>query len=915
MERLAGYRLKNLLLTKKLMHFKHMQNLKRLISFALLFSFFQAFPQEQVINASMDTYIRAGSYADDNFGSVEELYLKGHPSKPNYERQMLFQFDLSSLSQGTTIVNGKIRLYCTYSAGNHTITLFKTSDNWTEQSVTWNNAPSIGEEITSFAINDEHVDSYIEIDIADYIYEQKEGDKVLSIIIADTQQSNKHSKYLTKEAPDNNPELLVEEAICDCEVTVPGQFNVSNISAFENLLTWNPVTCCAITSINIERKVEGGTFEQIAELPASVSEYSDMTLSPETLYTYRIQSYGTGQQSAWSAEMSLTTPDYKASTYYLNATSGDDNNDGLSSENAWKTLKKVNEVILRQGDQVLFKSGEKWVGTLSPKGSGAEENPVKIGKYGEGDLPIIQGPGTKLSNAIYLYNQSYWEISDIKVTNPEPQDIPKYPKRAIYILAEDAGEINHIHIKNVEITDVEVPMDDFFESRFYGGIYFEVLGSETKTWFNDVLFEGCYFHHLDRTGLNNQSSWGKRGPDSQFGDQINNPGATTAHDNWVPSTNIIVRNCRFEHIGGNGLIVRVSKNTIVEDNYFTYCAEDISGNAAFCFNTDSTVFQRNEAAYTIYNEGDTDARGIDSDYRTKHTIIQYNYLHHNGKGGVVATGGPGGEASIPRFNLGTIIRYNVIVNNEQHIVRTSGVLHDMFVYNNLFYSDESIQNPVIIENGNWGGAAVDGAYYYNNIFYIKGSNPTYDLEQGENNLFSNNAYFGSDGVARQDDNERVTADPLLSSPGIATDINDLDRYRLTTGSPCIGSGKLIDGAPEKDLYGVEFENTSDIGVHQFSNDSSITAFDAYKIIDDAPLRIFPSPSKSLVNVVFNKSSKEIVSGVIYDLKGRKMADFNKKANGNSICLNLEHFNIKRGTYILKIQNPKLGSYTQKFIKH
>ncbi len=890
-----------------------MRKLKLLITVTLILSSAYAFSQEQIINVSMDTYIRGGSYADDNYGNVDELYLKGHPSNLDYERQMLYQFDLSPLSLGTSVIKGKIRLYCTYSAGDHTITLYETSDGWTEEFVTWNNAPSTGEEITSFTITDAVVDAYIEIDIPDYIFHEKEGDKILSLIIADAQKSNKHSKYLTKEAPDQHPELIVEEAMCDCDVAVPQQFNVSNISSTKNILTWDPVSCCAITGIKIERKIEGGVFEPLAEVSASVSEYTDKSLSAETQYTYRIQSYGSGKESAWSPEKSVTTASYAGNTYYMDATGGDDNNDGLSAGNAWKSLNKINNTALYPGDQVLLKSGEKWIGTLHPKGSGVEGKPIKIGKYGEGDLPTIQGPGTELSNAIYLYNQSYWEISDIKATNPEPQDIPQYSKRAIYILAKDAGEINHIHIKNVEVTDVEVPMDDFADSRFYGGIYFEVLGSEVKTWFNDILFEGCYFHHLDRTGLSNQSTWWKRGPDSQFGDQINDPGTSTAYDNWVPSTNIVVRNCRFEHIGGNGLIMRVSKNTLVEDNYFTYCAEDISGNAAFCFNTDSTIFQGNEACYTIYNDGDTDARGIDSDFRTKHTIIQYNYLHHNGKGGVVATGGKGGETSVPRFNKGTIIRYNVLVNNEQHIVRTSGILYDMSVYNNLFYSDASIQDLVIIENGNWGGAAVNGAYYYNNIFYIEGSNPSYDLEEGKNNLFSNNAYFGASGVERNDDNNRVTTDPLLSSPGTAVDINDLERYKLTEGSPCIGSGRLIEGAPVKDLFGVTLDTPIDIGVHQFSSDSSIVSFEN-TVINDVPLRFFPSPANSLVNIVFNESVSGVVSGVIHDLSGRRIASFERKANGNSICLNLDHLNIKRGTYILQIQTPQLQSYSSKLIK-
>lgn len=75
-------------------------------------------------------------------------------------------------------------------------------------------------------------------------------------------------------------------------------------------------------------------------------------------------------------------------TYYLSST-GNDGNDGLSPEKAWKTLSKVNDNALAPGDRVLFHCGEVFRGQLKPK-SGKLSSPVYYGSYGEGIKPVIE---------------------------------------------------------------------------------------------------------------------------------------------------------------------------------------------------------------------------------------------------------------------------------------------------------------------------------------------------------------------------------------------------------------------------------------------------------------------------------------------------------------------------------------------
>ncbi|NLE54492.1 MAG: right-handed parallel beta-helix repeat-containing protein, partial [Lentisphaerae bacterium] len=79
-----------------------------------------------------------------------------------------------------------------------------------------------------------------------------------------------------------------------------------------------------------------------------------------------------------------------AATYYVDSHGGNDDADGLSPQAAWQSLEKVNSTPAQPGDQVLFKRGGLWRGTLQP-GTGDDEQPLRYADYGDGPLPIFQG--------------------------------------------------------------------------------------------------------------------------------------------------------------------------------------------------------------------------------------------------------------------------------------------------------------------------------------------------------------------------------------------------------------------------------------------------------------------------------------------------------------------------------------------
>ena len=87
-------------------------------------------------------------------------------------------------------------------------------------------------------------------------------------------------------------------------------------------------------------------------------------------------------------------------SYYV-ANNGDDENDGLSPEKAWKTLAKVSETELCSGDGVFFKRGDLFRGQL------ITQMGVTYSAYGEGEKPKIYG-----SERNYAEDKNFWKKTD-----------------------------------------------------------------------------------------------------------------------------------------------------------------------------------------------------------------------------------------------------------------------------------------------------------------------------------------------------------------------------------------------------------------------------------------------------------------------------------------------------------------------
>jgi len=105
-------------------------------------------------------------------------------------------------------------------------------------------------------------------------------------------------------------------------------------------------------------------------------------------------------------------------TYYVDATGGDDANSGTSPESAWKTIFKVSNYHFNPGDSILFKRGEVWRERLVITNSGAPNNPISYGAYGNGAKPMLLGSVERNAESDWVNEGSnIWATADPKDGN------------------------------------------------------------------------------------------------------------------------------------------------------------------------------------------------------------------------------------------------------------------------------------------------------------------------------------------------------------------------------------------------------------------------------------------------------------------------------------------------------------------
>lgn len=437
-------------------------------------------------------------------------------------------------------------------------------------------------------------------------------------------------------------------------------------------------------------------------------------------------------------------------TYYLDSSAAPDG-DGRSEDTAFDSLEDINGIEFAAGDKILIKAGSEFQGQLYPKGSGSEEAPIVIDMYGEGEKPLIDGNGRysdaptfrdngpfgEEGSAVYLCNQEYWEINNLRVKNWSDDGQDK-ERSGIRVEAYGGGTYHHIYIKNCDISDIRgyngqdsiwdvVPENGgttFYGSRTThrtGGInvvsYTErdltnatssstagAVIDEEPTVFDDILIEGNKIENCHANGITTTNIRG----------ELDNKD--------YRHTNVVIRGNEIRNVQRAGIVPLYTSGALVERNLVDTFQQTYAGYGCgiWCDRADGMVFQYNE----VCNGKNTmDGMAFNLDDMTENGIIQYNYTHNNVGGGIML------HVRTNSYNRNNTVRYNLSVND------TAGF---------------AAHQAVIVCVGEDANTKIESAKVYNNTFV--NNNVVHPVYQGDEILFENNIfYFPNEGMESRND--------------------------------------------------------------------------------------------------------------------------------------------------------------------
>ncbi|WP_068544291.1 Ig-like domain-containing protein [Thalassotalea crassostreae] len=487
------------------------------------------------------------------------------------------------------------------------------------------------------------------------------------------------------------------------------------------------------------------------------------------------------KKSTLIASIVLSLPAF-ATDYYVDNT-GSDNFDGLSPEQAFQSLSKLNSLALQPGDNIYLAGGQTFLGTIKLSNiSGNAESPISISNFGDLEQRAIIDAAGELAG-IELINPRHINVSNIEIT-ADGGIKKKYrgssPMRLGILVDinsfDNAADFGHITFDNLYIHDV------YFEEFGYEG-----RGSDVNTP-NGTQAYGwgvrLYNNNNGTTKLTNVTM-----QNSEIGDVAHTAFKVTSNSNrnieerrWGNVYDVELTNNYFHDIGGPGIQFGGTNSGYVGHNkvHRTGSGSDSRkwnrGSGMWPWGSKNLLIEHNEF---FDAQGPADSAGFHIDFNCTNIVVQYNLSKNNA----------GGFIEILGNNENNSYRYNVSVNDGNRKKGVNGASHDgkilwtsgyvgknnpqvaaknNYIYNNTVYvkSDQLAQFAVHNET--------NGLLVANNLFIIEGdthyiTQDIYNLVDGENPtqdiLVTNNAFL--DATDWPVESLAVSTNPIVGDPQFA----------------------------------------------------------------------------------------------------------------------------------------------------
>lgn len=392
-----------------------------------------------------------------------------------------------------------------------------------------------------------------------------------------------------------------------------------------------------------------------------------------------------------------------AAEYYVSSSEGDDSNDGLTPQTAWKTLNRINRLQLVPGSKILLKKGDSWVGeSLQPTGDGTAQNPIEISSYGEGELPVIHA-GCGAGYGIKIYNNNFYSIKDIAFSHSVAGIYVVSDMRNIDMDTYSFDPVQGISIANCSFTEIQAPevtsqsgLMKYPDMNFGSAVHFtaygfnivedgqkfgtwgtRVAGKDVQTpyaedgdilstYIQDISISDCNFANCD-TGIDNSLvdlgnvSAGIHAKAGYF----NQTSANSGHLDVFHTRslrNISIQNVTIEDsVRSGGIMIYGAYKGLIDNAVITGTGvKGMYWGVAACQLSlcEEFVVQNSEFAGTTLNGG-PDGEGFDFESGNINVTLKDSYIHDNEGPAILFYGGNNGWGG---RNIGCVVD-NVIMEN------------------------------------------------------------------------------------------------------------------------------------------------------------------------------------------------------------------------------------------------------------
>ncbi|WP_184496650.1 Ig-like domain-containing protein, partial [Algoriphagus iocasae] len=449
-----------------------------------------------------------------------------------------------------------------------------------------------------------------------------------------------------------------------------------------------------------------------------------------------------------------------ATTYYFSSSLGDDSRSFSQAQNQntpWRSIQKLNSIFssLQPGDNILFKSGDTFHGTLMITKSGSSGAPISFGSYGSGEKPIITGfreIKNWVSKGGNLYEAQIAEIntslSTVLIDNVL-QAMGRYPNDN----AANSGylTINSFSGGTIGSSGMQAPAS--------------MSGGEIVIRKNNWIIDRHYINWQSGSSVNYNPAGSSYSPTIGFGFFIqNHPATLDKHGEWYynkatkklsiyyqgnpalasikvatvdrvintinsashirfnnltiqgSNENLInldksyyftLENCQLEYVGKNAINTIMSRNLTVSN---TLIANTLNSGINLGWDDRGTIV-RNTQFYKIFNlpglgqNGDMQGNGIFMSESTSDVLVEYNSFLESGFNAI-------------HFKGNNITVKNNYIDSFCFVKDDGGGIYTFTGYANTTFTNRKIINNIIVN----GIGAMDGTkpFSASDFPYVKG---------------------------------------------------------------------------------------------------------------------------------------------------------------------------------------------------